>query len=350
MKGVLLENGTTMYADQIIYSGTVWNLYQKLLPDYLLTDKERTLAAQIPTYPSLVLYALIDANVIPKDTCPIEMLSAKGATDESEVTVYILSMDDRTLCPENLHTLVAVGPSLQNFTPNNPVLYQSQKETEIQRLLSLLEERFPGLSDAIVHVELATPHTIERYTLKNGGAAAGPKQMLGQHMLLRQSIRTRFTNLFCCGESTTMGTGTPSVTTSGIAAANAILKEQHLKPYTWKQDMPNYVDIIQPPIEAGWQYSYYKHPQAEMMQLASKCQYCTNPSCCTKKLFDIPGIMRRVTCGNMVGAKKLITNNSPLFTDDFLTECEEKCVQQKNTGNPVAVKKIINYLLTYSNN
>ena len=114
--GIMLKDGRKFYADNIIYSGSVWNLYGKLLSKIALTEKEMKWAAQIPTYPSVVLYSLVDKRVIPKDTAPIEMFAANPkAIDESEITVYILSIDDRTICDENKHVVIAIGPSFRDW-------------------------------------------------------------------------------------------------------------------------------------------------------------------------------------------------------------------------------------------
>lgn len=362
--GVLLNNGTKLYGKNIIYSGTVWNLYGKLLSDQALTDREKAWAAQIPTYPSVVLYALADSSVIPKDTCPIEMLAANpDAIDESEITVYIFSMDDHTICPKGQHAVIAIGPSFRDWDTKNPKNYEAQKQEEIKRITAVLENRFPGFLKGMLHCELATPKTIERYTLKNGGSAAGPKQMLGQHMLLRQPVRTRWDSLFVCGDSTTMGTGTPTVTTSGIAAANAVLKKAGLDSYVWKPNMKNYVHILRPPVEKGWMNLFYPAQDAEIMSSAGKCRYCSSPSCCSKKILDIPGIMRRTACGNFVGAGKLIRqsdnmanetglcdmtselqNRNTILNNHFLLKCEESCVQKTASNGPVLIRKIMHFL------
>ena len=364
--GVLLADGTRLYADNIIYSGTVWNLYDRLLTDQTLTEKERKWSSQVPTYPSVVLYTLVKAEAIPKNTCPIEMLAADpGVIDESEITLYILSIDDHTLCPPDQHVVIAIGPTLrdwaslqaQNTQPNHssskdtdlPDRYNQWKQEETDRILTILEKRFPGFQNKLLHCELATPHTIEQYTLKNGGSAAGPKQMLGQHMLLRQPIRTRWDSLFVCGDSTTMGTGTPTVTTSGIAAANAILKKYNLPAYVWKPHRKNYVQIVKAPVEHGWLEQYYPADDAKIMSLASKCRYCTNPSCCQKDFLNIPGIMRRITCGNFAGARKELDQSTvlsqkadtPSSYTDALDNYERNCIQ----NNPVEIKKILLYLI-----
>lgn len=352
-RGVVLENGQKLFAKNVIYSGTVWDLYEKLLPKSLLEGREKSWAAsQIPTYSSIVLYALIHSSVIPKDTCPIEMLASKsGAIDESEVTIYIPSIDDHTLCPANQHVVTAIGPSFLKWEKKDSATYEKQKDRETQRMLHLLEQRFPGFSHGLIHAELATPSTIEDYTMKRGGAAAGPKQMLGQHMLLRQPIRTRWDSLFCCGESTTMGTGTPTVTTSGIAAANAVLKKYHLSPFVWNSSMQNYVTILPHPIEREWLYQVYPSDEAALMTMAGRCQYCSAPSCCPKERLDIPGILRRTACGNFAGALKVMRQTifaeSELFhmENGFLRDCEENCIRKNTTDGAVPLQTIFSMLL-----
>lgn len=343
--GVLLEDGRKIYGKNIIYSGTVWNLYDKLLSKQLLTPKENRWAAQLPTYSSMVLYTLVNHSVIDHNTCPVEMLAPnKTSIDESEVTVCIPSIDDHTLCPENQHILIAIGPSFRDWSSTDKTTYAQWKQEEITRLINTLQTRFPTLKENIIHCELATPKTIERFTLKNNGAAAGPKQMLGQHMLLRQTIRTRWNNLFVCGESTAMGTGTPTVTTSGIAAANAVLKKYHMEPFYWKPNMKNYVKVLYPPIEKSWIEKCYPEKDAEIMKKASKCLYCQNPTCQKKEILNIPGIMRRVTCGNFYGALKEMKKCKHLLNEKFLNQCETDCIQNQNTPNTMPLKEIFGYL------
>lgn len=350
--GVLLDNGEKLYGERIIYSGTVWNLYENLLPRQVVTEKELSwVRKQVPTYPSVVLYALVDSAVIPEGTCPIEMLASNpDAIDESEITVYIPSIDDHTLCSKNQHTIVAVGPSFRQWEKEDEDFYEAQKQEEMDRMIESLSRRFPDFESGLLYCELATPKTIERYTLKNGGAAAGPKQMLGQHMLLRQSIKTRWKGLYCCGESTTMGTGTPTVTTSGIAAANAVLKKCGMKPYVWDTDRKNYVHVLKPPVREDWMYRFYPQEKAEIMELAGRCMYCENTKCCDKEMLDIPGIMRRAACGNFAGAKKLMERGLKERTLQTVLE-ETSCIQSSNSkpekNRKAEIARVLEYLQDY---
>ena len=339
--GVLLSDGTAIGSDSVIYSGTVWDLYDKLLPDGLVTEEILNwVYSQKPTYPCLVFYGLVDKPIIPDDCCAVEMLtSSPGSLDENEVTVYIPSIDDHTLCAEDYHIIIAIGPSFINWGANidfrdfdskpderygnfySREHYELQKEQESKRIINILEKRFAGISDHFIYHELASPFTVQRYTMKNGGAAAGPKQMLGQHMLKRQAIKTEWQGLFCSGESTTMGTGTPTVTVSGIAAANAVLKQYGIKPYKWKVGMTDYVTELRKPVKQDWIYECYPEEIAQIIDIASKCMYCEEPTCCKKKMLDVPGIMRRASCGNIIGAYNLISNALIKVYENISDDC-----------------------------
>ena len=349
--GVELNSGQKIYAENLIYSGTVWNLYGKLIDrTHLKARRIEWAENQVPTHPSVVLYAHVDRRVIPEGTAPVEMLVGNpDSLDENEVTAYILSIDDRTLCDEDGHVVVAIGPTFANWFDGNTDDYLLRKEREKARLVGVLERRFPGFADAVRYAEVATPRTIERYTLKNGGAVAGPKQMLGQHMLRRLHTRSEWDNLFCCGESTVMGTGTPTVTTSGISAANAVLKKLRLEPFRYKRDMRNYVRTVAKPFDADRLYEGYPEDVRVIMRESYRCQYCETPQCSADADWDIRGIMRRVSVGNFAGAKKLARRSpdtKPL-SKPSLAEAEQRCVLNKDGGSPVAIRKVIDHITVW---
>ena len=349
--GVELKDGTVLGADSIIYSGTVWNLYGKLIdPEYIRPQRAEWAAKQVPTCPSVVLYTKVDKCVIPEDTLPVEIMAGSPDNpDERKVTAYIMSIDDRTLCDKNSHIVVAIGPTFPNWEADGSGQYQEKKDREKARLIAVLEKRFPGFSDGVRYASMATPHTIERYTLKNNGSAAGPKQMLGQHVLHRLHTRSEWDNLFCCGESTVMGTGTPAVTTSGISAANAVLKKRGLGTYEYQSDMKNYVTIVDRPFEAKDLYRGYSAEQGKIMRKASRCQFCVKPDCSAGDDIDIRGIMRRITVGNFTGARKLLERHLLLHPAESLPlpDYEARCVMKQEDGSPVEIGTVLGYLLDW---
>lgn len=342
--GVKCDNGLIYTAKYVIYSGTVWNLYDKLISSKVSSRKRREWAkAQVMTYPSVMIYLTVDKEVIPEDTAPLEMLVGNpDYLDESEVTAYILSIDDKNLCDEDEHTVMAIGPSFEKWDFLSEKEYQVKKAKEKERLIQVLEHRFPNFSKHIRTIEVATPRTIEHYTMKNHGAVAGPKQMLGQHMFKRQHIRTEWPNLFCCGESTVLGTGTPTVTTSGISAANAVLRKYKLKEYVYDPTLENRVNLVSKPFLKSQLYADRIGEEKEVMQCAYHCRNCEHPACTRKEETDIRGIMRRVAVGNFVGALKAWDKHP--VNPETLLRYESQCICNVDEGKGIQIRKVINYL------
>jgi len=145
-----------------------------------------------------------------------------------------------------------------------------------------------------------------------------------------------------------MGTGTPTVTTSGLSAANAILKKLKLQPFTYRSEMKNYVSIVAKPFKPANLYQEYPEETRQIMLEAYRCQYCENPQCSADTDYDIRGIMRRVSVGNFTGAAKIAAR---VLSDDHLqeitlVECEKQCILNKNRELPVAIQGVIHYLST----
>ncbi|MHA1220742.1 MAG: FAD-dependent oxidoreductase, partial [Candidatus Heimdallarchaeota archaeon] len=83
-----------------------------------------------------------------------------------------------------------------------------------EKALDVIQANFPNFRENIITMDVATPTTIERFTLKDWGNIGGPKQALGQHLFKRLSARSEIDNLYCVGDSTVMGEGIVSVTAS----------------------------------------------------------------------------------------------------------------------------------------
>ncbi|SCJ63573.1 Diapolycopene oxygenase [uncultured Clostridium sp.] len=349
--GVELDDGSEIKADFVIHSGTVWNLYNKLLLENVDKKKVELVNSLTSTYPSLVLFALVKEEAIPEGTLPIEMLvSNTDEIDEGEVTVYILSIDDKSLCKEGYHIISAIGPSFKEWPlgfKNNykSKEYDDMKKSEIDRIINVLEKRFPKIKDNICHVELSTPTTLNRYAMKYKGAVAGPKQKLGQHMLKRLHTESEIDNLYNCGESTVMGTGTPAVTVSGVSAANMILRKLNMEEYEYKDNTKEYVNIINKPVTSNKIIIGNTYEEKKITRLASQCQYCEQPVCernC-KNSVPIRDINRRLAVGNYYGAKRLLKESGSKCKECYSIYCEKCCIRNSYSSS-VKIKDIMELL------
>jgi prolycopene isomerase len=359
--GVLAETGEGEIkheTDAVVYAGTVWDLYGKLIPEDVSDNKTREWAKDIiPTYPSVVLHCLVDEAVIPKGTQPITMLADNPeAIDEKEITLYILSLADPSICPEGTHTVMAIGPSFRKWpAPGNSeyrgISYEKAKKEETERILDTLEKHLPGFRKALKYNTLATPSTIERYTMKPGGSVTGPKHCMGQELMNRPHARTKWENLFMCGESTVMGTGSPSVTISGVSAANMVLRRLGKEEYIWRKGMKDYVKEYRASDLPGLKSLSHISPNAiederfrKLHDDASLCQWCEEAPCLTvcPAEYDIRGLLRRIEVGNYNGAYSVLREKnkagSPL--DINCLDCHEPCYEacKGKNGSVPAVK------------
>ena len=166
--------------------------------------------------------------------------------------------------------------------------------------------------------------------------------MLGQHMFLRLHTRTEWDNLLCCGESTVMGTGTPTVTTSGLSAANALLRKLGREPFVWHRDMKNYVRQVERPFTPDRLYETNAPGEKQAMAEALRCRFCEHLSCARPEVTDIRGIMRRTAVGNFTGAKKcwLKSPAEPAALEQY----EKHCVHALEGGKAVATSKIVAFI------
>ncbi|WP_110991090.1 MULTISPECIES: hypothetical protein [unclassified Mesotoga] len=266
---------------------------------------------------------------------------------ESDVTVYISSIDEPSVCPEGTHVMSMIAPSKKKWPPRGTKEYRQMKEVETERVLKLIEKRFPRLRESLKHLETATPVTIERYTLKNEGRVGGPKQSIGQELLKRLHARSEWENLFICGDSTVMGMGTPAVTVSGIGAANLVLRRLRMKEYSYREPEVERVHYTSRKRRDSVDLENTVLDRETVPVISSSCQLCDIPNCTLRcpDGKDIRGILRRLESGNFIGAKKrLLETTVNTLCSECAGYCEKSCRRLSFDKKPVPVKRLLSWL------
>ena len=352
--GVRLTDGTEILADRIIADATVWNIYGKLVkPEHIAPERLAWVKSLVSTYPSMTMYMLVNAEAVPADAFPWEIfIENRAVIDSSDLTLYTNSLVDRTLAPDGQLVVMAIAPNMLQWPAPDSLeyrsaAYQQQKSQEADRMLAQIEAHFPGFRSHIRNIIVATPTTIERYLLKNGGAVGGAKNMLGQQMLKRLHARSEWKNLYFCGDSTVMGTGAPATAVSGVGAANMVLRDLHRREYDRRKFARQYIHFVTLP---------YDHPKyqsgdpisAETAPLAARqCQWCEKPDCvaaCPAHV-DIPGFLRRMEVGNIAGAARVIRETNPLAEVCGTLcgpdpPCQHACYRISFAGKPVQITEL----------
>ena len=352
--GVRLEDGTKVRAGAIVAGVTVWNLYGKLVrPEFQKPGRAEWAKRLVPTYASLVLYIAVKAEAIPPGTLPVEMLIADiEGVNPGDLTLYISSLDDPSICPPGTHVITTIAPSPEPWPSPwskeyRTAAYRERKSAAVARTLDQIEIRFPNLRKSIILLEAGTPATIERYTLKNGGAVGGPKQAIGQQLMKRLHAQSDWPNLYLCGDSTVMGMGTPAVTVSGVGAANMVLRAAKLPEYGRREFSRQRVHIVK-----GRPLDPLPGPDEPLdpkraARLARECQYCEAPGCthACPTGNDLRNVMRRIEAGNIAGAARALRQSNPLAeVCGWLCRpdpaCERRCLRRSFADGPVRIAEL----------
>ena len=157
--------------------------------------------------------------------------------DESDVTLYLSSLEDPSLARPGACAFMLIGPSSRKWpAPGSPdyqsASYYAEKAEESERMLALVERRFPGFRGALPIQRARLAHHDRALSAEERGRGwRGRSKRMGQELMKRQAAATFLPGLYMCGESTVMGTGSPAVTISAISAADLILRSRGLPEY-----------------------------------------------------------------------------------------------------------------------
>ena len=350
--GVRLDDGSEVIADKVVSNATVWNLYGNLVkPRHVSPKRMEWAQRQVPTFSSLLLFIGVKAEAIPEGTRPIELF-IEDPTDfgGENFAVYIPSMDDPSICPPGTHSITVIAPNKEKWPrPSDPEYrseeYQRRKEEAANRVLEKMERAyFPEFRKHIIHLEIGTPSTIERYTMKNWGNVGGPKQMMGQELMKRLHARTDWKNLYACGDSTIMGEGVVASTSSGVGAANMVLKDLKLKEYLPRKFKREYVNLIEGKPWAPVPDAGEKIDEESARRLAGECQHCEESVCRDKcpAGIDVLNFIRRVEAGNYAGAVRALREMNPLseicgYVCPAERLCQQDCMHLEYSKEPVRI-------------
>ncbi|NJD59283.1 MAG: FAD-dependent oxidoreductase, partial [Anaerolineae bacterium] len=140
--GVRLSDGVEILAERVIANATVWNIYGKLVkPEHIQPKRLKWVQGLIPTYPSMTLYMVVDRQGFPEGCYPWEIfIENRKVIDSSDLTLYINSLVDRTLCPPDHLVVMAIAPNMCAWPHadepgyHSPE-YEAQKQREADRMI-----------------------------------------------------------------------------------------------------------------------------------------------------------------------------------------------------------------------
>lgn len=131
--------------------------------------------------------------------------------------------EDSTLAPEGHHVLNLIPESAYHLVGTD---WDKEKQPFIERTVEYLSSfAIPGLAEHVTVTDCATPLDFERRLLLPEGAIYDIQQDITSETVLRPRSKSKsIRHLYLVGNSTHPGGGVPSVTASGIIAADLVEK------------------------------------------------------------------------------------------------------------------------------
>lgn len=171
-------------------------------------------------------YAMLEAGEMPEQPMAyLTFASLKDPSNERLCRPGQTNVQVMTLVPSDLSFWgLTEGPAHGERYRRNET-YLARKAEIREKLLAVAEVALPGITDAIVYEEAASPVTHERYTWSTGGTSYGIACTPEQFALNRPGYGTPIEGLWLAGASTIGAHGIGGVMGGGVQCATAILGE-----------------------------------------------------------------------------------------------------------------------------
>jgi len=202
----------------------------KMLGGKFVDKKIRFLYERCQTFPALLQVSLGVRKIFPDAPHTLNLvLSAPLRVDDrtrhNRIEVETFGAESG-LCPQDTTVMTIRMPTRHDYwahlKKNEVARYRAEKRRVILEVIAAIEPRFPGLTAAVEHYDLATPATFVRYTGNWQGSYEG---WLPTPLILGRRIACTLPGLkdfYMAGHWVVAGGGLPSAAISGRYVAQII--------------------------------------------------------------------------------------------------------------------------------
>jgi len=235
--GIELEDGTKQYADRVISAADGYATLYKMLEGKYGDARTREPYEKWPVFPSLIYVSLgINRrfNDVPQSVSgltfhlkePVEI----GDYHRDKLSVHIYNHDP-SMAPEGktaITLMLKTGYEYWKKIAEDRTSYIKKKEEIGNKVVELLEQRFPGITSQVEVIDVATPLTFERYTGNWKGCFEGwlitPENSKVMMKPMSQSV-PGIKKFYMCGQWVEPGGGLPTAVMSGRRLVKRICRE-----------------------------------------------------------------------------------------------------------------------------
>ncbi|HUV00937.1 MAG TPA: NAD(P)/FAD-dependent oxidoreductase [Bacteroidales bacterium] len=239
--GIILKDGTETRSEKIISAADGYSTIFNMLNGKYADEKIRE-----PYEKWLIFQPLIFVGLGVNRTFENEPLSVSGFsiplrqpveigdTVRNRLWVHIYNHDP-SLAPEGKSTIIVMLDSVHDYwkkLSEDRDAYRKKKEEIAETVVSLLDQRFPGLASRIEVTDVATPLTFERYTGNWQGSFEGWLITPENSKVLMKPMSQRLPgleNFYMCGQWIEPGGGLPTSIMSGRRLVKTLCKADRKK-------------------------------------------------------------------------------------------------------------------------
>ena len=142
------------------------------------------------------------------------------------VFVDYSQIDSQLAAPGKGVGVICTVDYINEWNKLNKAAYKAKKDEVAKIYIGRLNNLIPGIKDQIEYYEVATPKTIERYTLNPQGTAYGFAQIPSQSSVRRIQQKSPIENLYFASAWTIPGGGFTGAILSGYFCAEIILNKK----------------------------------------------------------------------------------------------------------------------------
>jgi phytoene dehydrogenase-like protein len=232
--GIRLDDGNEYRADYVVSAADGHATIFDMLEGKYLDDKIRGYYDGLPVFNPLV-YVGLGINKKFDDLPPI----ISGLVMEQETPVEIAGVEQKWICarinnydpglsPDGKSVVTFMIETSYNYWASlheDPSRYQEEKQLIAEKLVDVLEKRFPGIKAQVEMIDVATPVTFERYTGNWKGSYEG-WQLTGDTVTMTmEKTLPGLDNFYMAGQWVMPGGGLPSGAMTGRYVTQLICKK-----------------------------------------------------------------------------------------------------------------------------
>jgi len=197
-----------------------------------------------PTFPPLLFVGVgvnrsfaNEPRTISGISVPLRRPTEIGEGERDRLLIHLYNHDP-TLAPTGKTTLVVMMPSQYEYwreLAQDRAAYEEKKDQVARTVVELLDQRFPGISQQVEMVDVATPLTFEQYTGNWKGSFEGwlitPQNSSTVLRSMPQAL-PGLQNFYMCGQWVAPGGGLPTALLSGRRLVQRLCAEDGKKFHT----------------------------------------------------------------------------------------------------------------------